>query len=240
MKFYVENLTHISACTDITDVEASYRFEKGDLPVLDFVPAMQRRRLSIFAKLALYAGFEASKGHHDFPVVFTSRHGDLHKTSTLLDSLANKEGFSPTLFSMSVHNAAPGLLSIFTGNKQASNTVSAGKDTFFMGLVDAYARLSSNMENKVLFIHCDQALPESYHGFNDEVQVDHCVAFLMSVADTKGVEINISKQLDDKSGDDKENTALPQALQFADFISALKEEIKIGGETGYWQLKRKS
>ena len=48
----------------------------------------------------------------DLPIVFSSRHGDLPKTSTLLADLADKNALSPTAFGLSVHNAIPSLFSI--------------------------------------------------------------------------------------------------------------------------------
>ena len=80
-------------------------------PKLAFVPAMQRRRLSPFAKISLYVANQASESQiQDLPMIFSSRHGDLHKTSDLLGELALDNELSPTAFSLSVHNAVAGYI----------------------------------------------------------------------------------------------------------------------------------
>ena len=88
------------------------------LPQLTTIPAMQRRRLSPFAKVALHCALEASAEHQaNIPCVFSSRHGDLHRTTKLIENIALSKDLSPTQFGLSVHNAAAGLFSIFTGNR---------------------------------------------------------------------------------------------------------------------------
>lgn len=156
-------------------------------PKVNFVPAMQRRRLSPFAKMALFTAEHALNSStitsdESIPIVFASRHGDLHKTTELLIDLAKNETLSPTAFGLSVHNAVPSLYSIFKANKQEINAISAGQDSFFMGLVDAYARLKSGRCNQVLFIYSEQVLPEIYQEFNDEVPLDNSVAIVLSLA----------------------------------------------------------
>ena len=83
------------------------------LPKLQTIPAMQRRRLSPFAKVSLHCALEASDHHQgDLPCVFSSRHGDLNRTTKLIENVANQEELSPTQFGLSVHNAVSGLYSI--------------------------------------------------------------------------------------------------------------------------------
>ena len=88
-------------------------------PKLDFVPAMQRRRLSPFAKMALLVADGTMQSYDsNMPIIFSSRHGDIHKTSDLLHCIAQDEELSPTAFGLSVHNAVPSLFSILTKNKK--------------------------------------------------------------------------------------------------------------------------
>lgn len=191
----------------------------NDWPKLSFIPAMQRRRLSPFAKISLFVAHEsASNSTVDLPIIFTSRHGDLHKTSDLLADLAEQTPVSPTAFSLSVHNAIPSLYSILTKNKQAINAISAGQDTFFMGLVDAYARLTSGLADEILFIHADQQLPETYLGFKDEIQFPHAVAMILSLPNNKSkctdgekISLTMTHQLSNS------NHQLPAALAFIEW-----------------------
>lgn len=208
-------------------------------PKLEFVPAMQRRRLSPFAKIALYTAENAlsevakpktPEQAAQIDIVFSSRHGDLHKTAALLTELSADQDISPTAFSTSVHNAVPGLYSILKQNKQAINAISAGQDSFFYAFVDAYARLKSGRSHKLLIIHVDRQLPELYSQFADEQQVDHAVAMVVTSTVTPGtiasIEMNfnacIEKDKIEEGKGEKDDTELklPAALCFMHWFDA--------------------
>jgi 3-oxoacyl-(acyl-carrier-protein) synthase len=215
-------------------------------PKLDFVPAMQRRRLSPFAKIALYTAenalstpstlsetlksetsrSETAEQAAQIDIVFSSRHGDLHKTAELLTELSADQDISPTAFSTSVHNAVPGLYSILKQNKQAINAISAGKDSFFYAFVDAYARLKSGRSNKLLIVHVDRELPALYAQFQDEQQIAHAVAMVVTLTPTPATIANIDINFSASpcsAKDDKQDAAelnLPAALCFMHWFDA--------------------
>jgi len=137
------------------------------VPQLNEIPAMKRRRLSMFAKMAVEVAMQLI-GNRQIETVFSSRHGDLHKTSLLLENIARKEDLSPTQFGLSVHNAAAGQFHIYMNNKAASNTVSAGKNSFVMGLIDAVCRISQAPNDQVLYVFVDQPKPELFSEFRQE------------------------------------------------------------------------
>lgn len=247
-------------------------------PKLEFVPAMQRRRLSPFAKIALYTAENALSAPSTLPetsesetpelemseleiseklaqidIVFSSRHGDLHKTSALLTDIAAEQDISPTAFSTSVHNAVPGLYSILKQNKQAINAISAGKDSFFYAFVDAYARLKSGRANKLLIVHVDRELPELYSQFQDEQQVDHAVAMVVTLTPTPATIANIDINFSAFSGSEKgaesgdkqgvqQDTAelnLPAALCFINwFESTPKSALQYTSDRHVWTCER--
>ena len=221
-QFFINNWVSLSAsaqCDEQTLPISPARFDKTQLPKLAWVPAMQRRRLSPFAKMALYCAQQASEGiNAQLPSIFCSRHGDLHKTSVLLEDLAQNEALSPTAFSLSVHNAVSGLFTILTKNQQATNTVVAGKNTLLMAINDAYARINSGLAEQMLIVHCDQALPELYLPYADELQIDHSVAFIMSLQplneNSRPVSLNaLTSQLKPNEN------GLPQALQLNQWLT---------------------
>lgn len=237
MLFSIKNLTYLRADELTQSLAGVYRFDKKELPLLEWVSPMQRRRLSAFTKMALYCGYNAAVDDENIAVVFSSRHGDLHKTSTLLGDLAQSHSLSPTAFSMSVHNASAGLLSILTGNKASSNTVSAGRDSFFMAIVDAYAKLSSGMCDKVLIVHCEQALPDVYLPFKDERQVDHAMAFVMSKDINEGIELSLKcLPINQKNID---NNTLPQSLCFLASLQEKSLSTRILGCNKEWLVEVK-
>ncbi|WP_448564101.1 beta-ketoacyl synthase chain length factor [Thalassotalea ganghwensis] len=238
MRFYIDNVSVLSAIERNCPIKQVHRFDKAQIPKLDWVPAMQRRRLSMFTQMALHCAYQASDGQKGLPVVFASRHGDLHKTAGLLDSLANNDSLSPTAFSMSVHNASAGLLSILTGNQSASNTISAGKDTFVSGLIDAYIRLDDSSNDKILFVHCDQALPEEYLSFQDEKQIDHCIAFTLSKTRRSEVFLSIEQLASQSTADMADKKTSPQGIAFIDFIKDCLPTLELEGKRNNWYVKR--
>lgn len=246
MQLYIESISAWSTSySDPVNTAENPQMTAPAWPKLEFVPAMQRRRLSPFAKIALHtaehalsACFETSESataeqSAQIDIVFSSRHGDLHKTAELLTALTAGQDISPTAFSTSVHNAVPGLYSIIKQNKQAINAISAGKDSFFYGFVDAYARLKSGRANKLLIVHVDRELPELYAQFQDEQQVAHAVAMVVTLTPTPAtiahIDINFSTVSDTEKGEnrgsqqhDQQDPALnlPAALCFMDWFTA--------------------
>ena len=74
------------------------------------LPAALRRRLNKFGRAA--AGMSADKVQGDPLIVFASRYGDAERSATILQEIAKGEDVSPMQFSLSVHNAVSGILSI--------------------------------------------------------------------------------------------------------------------------------
>ncbi|MBL1416414.1 MAG: beta-ketoacyl synthase chain length factor [Moritella sp.] len=274
MKLHLESISSWStSCAEKTNKPDGIQQKSSVWPKLEFVPAMQRRRLSPFAKIALYTAENALSAPSTLPetpelemseleiseklaqidIVFSSRHGDLHKTSALLTDIAAEQDISPTAFSTSVHNAVPGLYSILKQNKQAINAISAGKDSFFYAFVDAYARLKSGRANKLLIVHVDRELPELYSQFQDEQQVDHAVAMVVTLTPTPATIANIDINFSAFSGSEKgaesgdkqgvqQDTAelnLPAALCFINwFESTPKSALQYTSDRHVWTCER--
>lgn len=239
------NIRHLSvwyAHCDELSIEQAVNSDETQVnwPKLAFVPAMQRRRLSPFAKMALKVANESIDGiENDLPIVFSSRHGDLPKTSTLLADLADKNAISPTAFGLSVHNAIPSLFSILTNNKQAINAISAGQDSFMMALVDTYARLKSGLADEVLFIHADQKLPETYLGFQDEQQLSHALSMVVSLPSSKVLvegEQNISFSFEQFSKNLIDN--MPSSLLFSHWFNSAQQEMLLATNNYNWSLEK--
>jgi hypothetical protein len=139
---------------------------------------MQRRRMTHFTKMVLHSAYQVTPQHSNdkLAAVFSSRHGDFHKTANLLIDIVNKEALSPTGFGLSVHNAAAGLFSIINNNNSAMNAIAAGAESFIYALIDACARLCDGNETMMLVVHSDEVLPDIYSQFADEQQLTHAMA----------------------------------------------------------------
>lgn len=150
------------------------------VPDLSWVPAMTRRRLSRFARMALSAAYECRQGAQGVPMVFASRHGDLGRTLEMLTSLSDGEEVSPASFSLSVHNAVPGIASIALGDHCPATAVAAGEESFGCGIVEAVAQLVGSRQ--VLLVYADEPPPPVYRAFVEQDEAPHAVAILFDHA----------------------------------------------------------
>ncbi|ENV11019.1 hypothetical protein F966_00803 [Acinetobacter higginsii] len=127
---------------------------------LDAIPAMQRRRLSALAKMALSSALTSLNGQHVDYIVWASRFGDEQKTLDILQDVLQQQTPSPTQFSTSVHNAIAGLYSILCQDATPSTSLSC---EWTEALIEAYAVLKSTATvHRVLVVAYDQALPSVY------------------------------------------------------------------------------
>lgn len=206
------------------------------LPALKQIPAMQRRRLSPFAKLSLHCALEAADGFLDsVPCVFASRHGDLQKTSQLISDVAAKEVLSPTNFGLSVHNAVGGLFSIYTGNKEPLTAISAGEDTFFISIVDAVSKLYSNDYARILVVYTETIVPEIYQEFVTQQEFPVSIALLIEKADKNNC-FNLTL-CPANSVLSQENTCL-QVFDFLKFYYSDHNQLEIKSKRHLWALSR--
>ncbi|MCH7336443.1 beta-ketoacyl synthase chain length factor [Acinetobacter sp. NIPH 2699] len=128
---------------------------------LDAIPAMQRRRLSALAKMALSSALTTLNGQHVDYIVWASRYGDEQKTLHILQDVLQQQTPSPTQFSTSVHNAIAGLYSILCQDATPSTSLSC---EWTEALIEAYAILKSTPSaQRVLVVAYDQALPSVYN-----------------------------------------------------------------------------
>lgn len=163
-------------------------------PELKQIPAMKRRRLSYFAKMAVQVAVNLID-NQQIPTVFASRHGDLHKTSQLLIDISEGEPLSPTQFGLSVHNAAAGQFHIYLQNFQHSNTIAAGEDSFVMGLIDAATRLVSGDSDQVLYVFADQTLPDLYRDTPHEPKIPLALGLLLSRSSSANCRLKLKSEV---------------------------------------------
>lgn len=138
-------------------------FEGTDqhLPDIQFVDSMQRRRLSMLAKVSLGVMHACAGGLDTYSVVFASQHGELVRTTGLLEQLVAGEQVSPMGFSLAVLNAIPGVYSIALGKPLPCSAVSAGERTFELGLLEAVMQAKSSL-GPVLYVYADEPVPAVY------------------------------------------------------------------------------
>lgn len=129
-------------------------------PALENIAAMQRRRLSTIAKMALNSAIQSKADTQIEYIVWASQYGDETKTYKILEDVLQDMTPSPTQFSTSVHNAIAGLYSILCQDATPSTSLSA---TWSEALVEAYAYLKTQAINgKALVVYYDEPLPAVY------------------------------------------------------------------------------
>lgn len=201
-------------------------------PQLEWVPAMQRRRLSHYAKMALFVAAKSANAYEEemLPVVYASQHGDFHRTSSILKDLAEGEVISPTSFGLSVHNAVIGLYSILTKNQQPMNSIAAGENTLLMALIEAYVQLDNPTVDKVLVVYCDQPLPTDYAQFDEKDSVDLACAFVVSKQAENGISLTLSPS-------EEKNNSVLQAKQLVEFLATKHagDSVVLGCQSA-WQI----
>src|SRR5260370_16704935 len=96
------------------------------------LPTMLRRRSTALGQKMLASALACGETALTGRYVLASRHGEFSHALSILKSLAARELPSPAEFSMSVHNALSGLLSIHLGNTRGHTALAAGLHTLFL------------------------------------------------------------------------------------------------------------
>jgi hypothetical protein len=127
------------------------------LPGIDSLPAAERRRLGIAVKLAMAAGYDATRQSptdlQQLATVFASSAGDCDNCHQILEALASTDrALSPTRFHNAVHNAAAGYWSIATGSQQPSTSLSAHDAGFGAALLEVASQLHHNAQPCLLVV----------------------------------------------------------------------------------------
>lgn len=131
-----------------------------DLAQLEQIPAMQRRRLSNIAKLALNNALQCNADKEVDYIIWVSQYGDEHKTLKILQDILQDQSCSPTLFATSVHNAISGLYSILCADATPATSLAA---SWSEALLEAYCYLQTQAAaQRVLVLYYDEALPPIY------------------------------------------------------------------------------
>lgn len=147
------------------------------------LPAALRRRITPIGQRLLQAGVTCAKSEPEPLFVFAARHGEMTRTLSILTSMTGHNEVSPADFSLSVHNALAGLLSIHTGNTLGHTALSGGPDTFAYGFMEALACLHDEPGRPVLYCYGDTPLPGPYAEFsNTDADLPLVVALLLRSA----------------------------------------------------------
>ncbi|UOO80719.1 beta-ketoacyl synthase chain length factor [Uruburuella testudinis] len=130
-------------------------------PALPFLPAMQRRRLGVPARLVLDAAWNLAGQFPDAPLVYVSHDGEINRSFELWLSLLREHTVSPTSFGLSVHNALAGQWSMLRGDMSEHTALAVCGDGLEHALAEAYALLQEGAP-RVLVVSADEPLQADY------------------------------------------------------------------------------
>ncbi|VUD68881.1 hypothetical protein TDB9533_04240 [Thalassocella blandensis] len=179
------------------------------------IKPMLRRRLSPLGKFTLWCadqvlatedGDERAR-RSSMPCVFASQHGEVGRTTDILDLYAQEQGVSPTAFSLSVHNAIAGIYSIANGLKGNILATAAGDLTLPMGLLEAASLLKSDVYDEVLCVIYDQNIPDKLKTGPVAPDFDFAIALLLDK--TSPLQLRFSSTDDKNDSKEQEHPFLP-------------------------------
>jgi hypothetical protein len=132
---------------------------KPSRPTPSLLPPNERRRapdtVAVSLEVASKACAHAGRAPASLPCVFASTNGDIATTDYMCETLAQTPALlSPTKFHNSVHNAAAGYWAIATGCMAPYTALSAGRNTFATGLLEALVQAQAD-ETHILYVAYD-------------------------------------------------------------------------------------
>ncbi|KAA2285942.1 beta-ketoacyl synthase chain length factor [Arenimonas fontis] len=187
--------------------------EGEPVPALAEMPAMQRRRLGTLGRLALQVAWRCQpEAEAGLPMVFASRHGDIHRTQEMLDGLARGEPLSPTQFGLSTHNAIAAQYSIARGMTGNYLAVAAGEASVEAGVVEALGLLADGAP-AVLLVAYDAPIPSAYEAFRDEPECSWAWAWRLVPPGEGLPTLSLSPAGDPAPAPSPEAASLPHGLE---------------------------
>ncbi|MDP9127468.1 MAG: beta-ketoacyl synthase chain length factor [Pseudomonadota bacterium] len=204
----------------------------GELSEVAALPGSLRRRVTTIGRQALgtawgLPGAEAAR------LVLSSRHGEFGRTLSLLESVAAKTELSPADFTLSVHNALIGLLSIAQMNRRGHTAIAAGRESLCFALMEAVACLAESPAEPVVLIHYDEPLPGPYATFGDPTETPIALALALA-ADGSGEKLQLSVEAGSAQG----GPAASHAHNFLQFLKSGAAEVLSADVNRQWRWTR--
>lgn len=198
-----------------------------------------RRRVSPLGQQALRQAWQFAEAK-SARYVFASRHGEFVRTLSIMDSLVRSEGVSPADFTLSVHHALAGLLSIASGNPRGHTTVAAGPESFCNGMLEAVACLAESPSEPVLLVYFDAPLPEPFDVFDGGTAIPLAIVLAMTADGPDPMALSVAPTSAATAGPAAGTTAPGEtaALAFLHFLLSGSARARCIGERLSWLWER--
>ena len=226
--------THASAvadihCHDSTATESPILVSQS--PDVSLIPALLRRRLNPMGRACVSEMLRHLQEGDNPAVVYCSRHGDIERTLSVLMEQARGEPLSPMNFSLAVHNAITGVISIHQQISANISSIAAGEECLVPVLLEAAGLLSDDCP-AVLCVFCDVPLPEIYRDPRQQTPAPY--AACIEITRDKGLAINLELRADSAT----EGTVQAEPLDFVDFLSSPRETFFTLHNGGHWAVRK--
>lgn len=201
------------------------------LPSLKEIPALLRRRFSTLGKYAARAVLNQKLGDKKLATVFASRHGDTPLTLSLLEDLGRNQALSPTGFSLAVHNAVGGLLSIAQQDQSPMTAIASKQNLVLSTFHEAIAQLQTY--EQVLCVIYDVPLPEIYTAYSDSLPFPVAIAFVLGKQEKEGIPLTLENRhelLTDELSSEQ------SMMDFISILSGCKNQISLPFRGQHWLL----
>lgn len=217
--------------SDNTSTKASPSISVTEKPAVETIPPMLRRRLNVLGRACAAQILAHSSSEENIPIVYSSRHGDVERTLSVLQEIAAGEPVSPMAFSLAVHNAISGIVSIQQKNRANILTVAA-PDPLVPVLLEAAGLLAEGAD-KVLCVLADTELPELYRKEGDFTQVPWAASFVISQSGD-GLDLEL------KPGGEGADACDYPELDFIRWMDGEKHTIQLNHSGEAWSVSRRS
>ncbi|MDM3869860.1 beta-ketoacyl synthase chain length factor [Porticoccus sp. W117] len=194
-----------------------------EVPDVSYMPAMLRRRLSPLARAAMHVAWQCLDDCQQVPLIFSSLYGESDRTFALTEAVAKQEQLSPASFSLSVHNAIAGQLSIarnITAEISCLSPLGAG---VVPALLEAMGILNEGQWQQALLVFYDRPLPELYQ--STVPGPDGMLACALLVSKSGPANLTLQMQANEGAADIQE-----QESQLLDLIRVLAG----GADSALW------
>ncbi len=188
----------------------------GEVPPLEHVDAMFKRRLSQLTRMTIQVGHEALKGQRPMKICFASAYGEISQQYKITSRLIEEREVSPANFSLSVFNTPVAALSIVEGNTEGYVACYPGLDAFRLALVESAAALRAGDGTSRLLIVADELMPAEYVPLQNGINQPYALALVLSSEPGPG---RIELREEDFRANDPADAAntdakMPDALRF--------------------------
>ncbi|GLK92069.1 beta-ketoacyl synthase chain length factor [Pseudomonas turukhanskensis] len=221
-------------------LQSSLPAASESLPDVNFLPAMQRRRLSPLARMAFSVAWPLADAHGTpLPLVFVSRHGETPRAFTLLSDVCAQAPLSPTQFSLSVHNAIIGQWSIMRGDTSEMTALAGEGDGLEHAVLEAQLLLAEGAP-AVLLVIAEDTPPAAYAPWITDVPFPYAVALLLKPGQDWQLKLQACPPPENASSADTATAEWPHALNLVRALSGGVTTLEHRWRSRQWSWQQNS